>query len=309
MSTELVTKSFAAQALAFPNRVDALLAEIDTVSGAKDLLDKASAMQHYADRLKSGIDVERPIALGVLKIKAKLGELLAAPSPKESGAKGGRGNKGSKPASDPFSAPTISAYRKLAAHKDRLEEYFESSEDVPTQTDFLQYLKGGPHVSNNSGNNEWYTPKRFIDSVRDVLGTIDLDPASNVIAQETVQATTFYDVESDGLSAEWHGRVFMNPPYARGLIGEFVDKLLAEYNSGRVNQAIVLVNNATESGWSQKLGSIANGLCHVAGRIKYDTPGGLESGSPLQGQVFWYLGEHAAEFVRVFAKHGGCWKR
>jgi hypothetical protein len=118
MPNELVTKSFAAQCLAFPDRVETMLAEIGTVAGAKDLLDKAATMQHYAERLKAGIEIERPIALGVLKIKAKLGELMPAKPPQESGAMKG---KGSKPALPPFSKPVIATYRKLAA-KERQRE-------------------------------------------------------------------------------------------------------------------------------------------------------------------------------------------
>ena len=110
---EHVTKAFASQALAFPDRVDQALAETDTVAGAKELLDKAGAMQHYAERLKAGVQIERPIAYGVLKIKAKLGELMPA-------GKGGRGKKHDNPVVG-FSRPTISDYRKLAANRDRLE--------------------------------------------------------------------------------------------------------------------------------------------------------------------------------------------
>jgi len=113
-----------------------LLAEVETASGAKDLLDKASAMQHYAERLKAGIEVERPIALGVLKIKAKLGELCPATPPSEKG----RGKKKGKPAL-PFSKPAIADYRKLAANREKLDEYYGSMDDVPSQAGFLKELR------------------------------------------------------------------------------------------------------------------------------------------------------------------------
>ncbi|REJ93212.1 MAG: hypothetical protein DWQ34_11200 [Planctomycetota bacterium] len=77
-----------------------MLCTIETVEEAKGLLDKAATMQQYAERLKAGVEVERPIALGVLKIKAKLGELMPAKSPEEKG----RGKKNGK-SGLPFSKP------------------------------------------------------------------------------------------------------------------------------------------------------------------------------------------------------------
>lgn len=38
---------------------------------------------------------------------------------------------------------------------------------------------------------EWYTPPNIIDLAREVLGTINVDPASNTIAQEWIKADTF----------------------------------------------------------------------------------------------------------------------
>jgi hypothetical protein len=58
-----------------------------------------------------------------------------------------------------------------------------------------------------TGEVELYTPAKYIEAARLVLGKIDLDPASNEIAQRTVRAERHFTVETDGLNQEWHGRV------------------------------------------------------------------------------------------------------
>ena len=117
------------------------------------------------------------------------------------------------------------------------------------------------HVAQRTGRNEWYTPQEVVDAARAAMGGIDLDPASTIEANETVRARRIYTVDDDGLAHLWWGRVFLNPPYARGTVDLFVRKLLDEMRSGRVFQAIVLVNNATETGWGQSLLSYADALC------------------------------------------------
>lgn len=138
---ELITKTFAKQAIAFPDRVDKVLATVTTPEEAKGHLDKAATMQDYAKRLKAGVEIERPIALGVLKIKAKLGELLPARPPKERGAMGGRGKKAVAEDGIAFAPNTRTAYRKLAANKEQLEKYYKLVDDVPSQEGFLQWAK------------------------------------------------------------------------------------------------------------------------------------------------------------------------
>jgi len=55
-------------------------------------------------------------------------------------------------------------------------------------------------------SDEWYTPAGVIEAAREVLGGIDLDPASSETANRTVGAPRYFTEEDDGLARDWHGR-------------------------------------------------------------------------------------------------------
>jgi hypothetical protein len=160
-----------------------------------------------------------------------------------------------------------------------------------------------PHVANNSGDNEWYTPPEFIEAARLVMGSIDLDPASSEVANRTVGAKRIYTAADDGLKLVWEGRVWMNPPYEKGLIDRFAEKLRDEVTAGFVTQAVVLVNNATDTRWFATLCEVATMLCFPTGRIRFYKPDG-ERGAPLQGQAVIYIGGQHEGFARAFASFG-----
>lgn len=161
------------------------------------------------------------------------------------------------------------------------------------------------HVGQNSGENEWYTPEPFIDAARAVMGAIDLDPASSDVANTVVGAAAYFTAQDDGLSQDWHGRIWMNPPYAQPLVSQFCAKLRDEYDSGSVTGAIVLVNNATETAWFQRIIGAASAVCFPLARVKFWAPDRVSS-TPLQGQAVVYLGNDAAAFIREFAAFGWC---
>ena len=156
-----------------------------------------------------------------------------------------------------------------------------------------------PHVAHNSGNNEWYTPKEYIDAAREVMGDIDLDPASCEVANKTVNAKKFYTEHENGLTKQWYGKVWLNPPYARSQILQFVKKLV----NSEIEQAIVLINNATETTWFHLLLSRANAVVFPKGRVKFLMPNGTR-GHPLQGQAVVYYGENVRKFITEFGKFG-----
>jgi hypothetical protein len=161
-----------------------------------------------------------------------------------------------------------------------------------------------PHVARNSGDNEWYTPNDYIDAARQVMGEIDLDPASSHLANQAVKATEYYTIDDDGLKARWRGKVWLNPPYATDLIGRFTGKLSEHYLVGDVSEAVVLVNNATETGWFQKMAEQASALCFPKSRVRFLDPSGNPSGAPLQGQAVLYFGDNVEQFKRAFSAFG-----
>jgi phage N-6-adenine-methyltransferase len=163
--------------------------------------------------------------------------------------------------------------------------------------------KKNVHVSNNSGNNEWYTPIKYIEAARNVMGSIDCDPASSEIANKTVRAKIYYTIDDNGLSRDWIGNVWMNPPYSQPAIQEFATKLTNEL-SRDVSQACVLVNNATETKWFHTLLLKVNCICLIKGRVKFVDIHGRPTGAPLQGQVVLYFGDNTEEFNRIFSKFG-----
>jgi hypothetical protein len=165
-------------------------------------------------------------------------------------------------------------------------------------------INGVPHVSRNSGENEWYTPPKFIECARRAMGSIDLDPASCEVAQANVKAKRFLTIDHDGLSKRWSGTVWLNPPYCKEVCSLFTEKLLKHVASGQVTQACLLVNNATETVWLQSVLRACGAVCFPAGRIRYLNSAGKVAESPLQGQVIVYFGNAADRFQREFEEIG-----
>jgi hypothetical protein len=158
-----------------------------------------------------------------------------------------------------------------------------------------------------STENEWYTPVRYLDAAREVLGGIDLDPASSEAANQIVKATRILTKHDDGLAHPWRGRVFLNPPYGR-LAGEFVTKLVDERQAGNVTAAVALVNaHCTDTDWFQPLWGHA--LCFTDHRIDFDSAGRAKTTTSTHGSVFAYLGPDPACFLTHFAQFGAVVRR
>lgn len=173
----------------------------------------------------------------------------------------------------------------------------------------------------SSESNEHFTPMAIIEAAHELMGGIDLDPASCEAANRLVLADRYYSLEDPGHAQQWGGRVFLNPPggvvdaewrpvYARkgdrppcaesGACGlppghshmgltssakKWWYKLVREWVAGRVTQAIFV-------GFSLEILQSAQGedhhgplhfpICVPATRMRFLRPGGT-TGEYIEG--------------------------
>ena len=165
-------------------------------------------------------------------------------------------------------------------------------------------------------NDLWQTPDYLLEAARATLGRIDLDPASSADANERVKATAYYTEQCSGLYRPWHmqlyatdtaygaSRVWLNPPYSRGNVARFTDKLIAEYDANNVHSALMLVNSDTGTKWAHRLlGRFP--VCFLHRRVAFVDPA---TGEQIKGndrpQAVFYAGAGITRFAAVWADLG-----
>lgn len=186
-------------------------------------------------------------------------------------------------------------------------------------------MKQAMQVLTSKETVDWYTPREYTDMAREVLGGIDLDPASNPVAQGWINAATYYALDLSQFYADsawkaeklqlelaresrrqldrqpaWRGRVWLNPPFSD--TAAWVRRLSAEYDAGHVSAAVLLVNSNLGYSWYEELWARC-WCCCMRERMRFIT---IEHGQPVQGgqakrgQTFAYYGPEPERFDRVF---------
>jgi phage N-6-adenine-methyltransferase len=190
--------------------------------------------------------------------------------------------------------------------QNKVDEFIASGEvieDVDYEINHTVNLSTGVTHS-STGTNDWYTPQEHIEAARSVMGSIDTDPASSKNAQVTVKAENYFTKENSGLDKEWNGKVFMNPPYSMPEIKQFTDKLIREIEAGRVDEAIILTNNSSDTSWFHSLLSASTMACLTKGRINFYSKDGEKGMATRQGQCFFYVGSNQEKFSSTFKQFG-----
>lgn len=136
-------------------------------------------------------------------------------------------------------------------------------------------MKGiGGHQMPEGKNDEWLTPPEILNK----LGIFDLDPCAP-IERPWNTAKKHFTIKDNGLKQKWVGRVWLNPPYNRYHICEWLSKM-AEHKNG-----ICLMFARTETTYFQDfVFKYAHSILFIKGRLSfYDVKGNkakANSGAP-----------------------------
>lgn len=135
------------------------------------------------------------------------------------------------------------------------------------------------HWEETGASDEWYTPKYIFDA----LGCrFDLDVAS---PPRQTHVPCSARLTSQALEADWHGFVWMNPPFGgrNGLV-PWLDKFV-EHGNG-----IALVPDRTSAPWFQDLANKADRILFVGPKVKFERPDGTLGKSPSTGTALAAVG-------------------
>lgn len=144
-------------------------------------------------------------------------------------------------------------------------------------------MKGiGGHHSYRGSTSEWLTPPQILHD----LGPFDLDPAAP-INRPWDMAARHYTQREDGLSQQWEGRTWLNPPYGTET-GSWLERLV-DHGDG-----IALIFARTETDmFHQWVWDHADALYFFRKRLHFHYPDGNRAKENAGGpSVLIAYGQH-----------------
>ena len=116
----------------------------------------------------------------------------------------------------------------------------------------------------SSLSHEWETPSALYDSLHREFD-FTLDAAAS---HENAKCAKYFTIDDDGLSQPWDGRVWVNPPYGRG-IGHWVEKAYQESRRGSL--VVCLIPSRTDTGYWHDYAMKAAAIRFIRGRLHFSS--------------------------------------
>lgn len=153
---------------------------------------------------------------------------------------------------------------------------------------------------------DWQTPARVLAPIQ-ATDPIDMDPCAG---EETEIGDINISPPQDGLSYDWEGTVFCNPPYSDKKA--WLDKAAQEYQRNTADRVYVLIPDSTDviSWWHEIIAENCRWTVFFNGRVKYIDPDtGEKVGSPPHGSALAIFGDPPDSTLRALSGEGDVVKR
>ena len=289
---------------------DRALALAVDLASAVPLVRQAKLLTEWAKAVDAGRDHQKQASVFVLRAMRNAGERLA-----EAQARGEVARPGASVAGLPnidgsdirgMTLAELGVKPDESSDWQRLAEAYTDPELVEVAEEMERPSLAGalkPSLAGlmTSDSPEWYTPPEVIAAVVLAMGAIDLDPCAD--PGRKVPAGQHFTQEDNGLDQQWRGRVYMNPPYGRE-IGDWIEKLVTEFEYNNVSEAIALVPGRIDTAWYRLLAERGKATaCHVAGRLRFS-----EADPAPFPSVAIYLGDDPTAFIAAFRPLGMPWR-
>lgn len=140
----------------------------------------------------------------------------------------------------------------------------------------------GAHEPNKGLSDEWFTPPEVMESLS---CTFDLDPCSPG-EDHWIPARKVYTKKDDGLTQQWDGFVFMNPPFGgRNGVVPWLEKFIDHGNGIGIARAY------TSSWWFHEYIPDMDYILFPKGKTNFIRPDGTKGKQPGTGIVLFSIGE------------------
>lgn len=132
----------------------------------------------------------------------------------------------------------------------------------------------------SSKRDDWPTPDWLFRLLDHELGPFTLDAAAS--DDNTKVPGRYYTIEDDGLAQPWTGRVFVNPPYGKGVIDQWVTRAIQAVRQGEASVVVLVVPARPGSRWFTQLIEHAVEVRFVTGRVTF---AGADKPAPFPSAV------------------------
>ncbi|WP_170845487.1 DNA N-6-adenine-methyltransferase [Halorientalis persicus] len=156
------------------------------------------------------------------------------------------------------------------------------------------------------GSNERGTPRWLARRLSDAVGGFDLDPATRSETEPFPIAEHRFTPADNGLKQDWFGAVYVNPPFERGVIDEWAEKIHTEANRESVQLIVCLIaSTGLSADWFEEHIADADYLCALNQRLSFSNTSGSSPFAPLLAA----FGAVPDSLLETFDDIGTLWER